>query len=57
MNVMKTPQSDTCSVTSLGRPQDVDLNIFHEIGFREMFVYFLMPSAYQTLQSQNTLKT
>ena len=57
MNVMKTSQSDTWSVISLGRPQDVDLNIFHEIGFREMFVYFLMPSAYKTLQSQKKLKT
>ena len=57
MNVLKTSQSDTCSVTLLGRPQDVNLNIFHEIGFTEIFIYFLMPSAYRTLQSENKLKT
>ena len=32
-NVLKTSQSDTRSVTSLGRPQDVDLIIIHKIGF------------------------
>ena len=26
-------QSDTCSVTSLGRPQDVNLTICHKIGY------------------------
>ena len=57
MNVLKISQSDTCSVTSLGRPQDVNLNILHEIGFTEIFIYFLMPSVYQTLQSENKLKT
>ena len=56
MNVLKTSQSDTCSVMSLGR-QDVNLNIFHEIGFTEIFIYFLMPSVYRTLHSENKLKT
>ena len=31
--VLKTFQSDTSSVTSLERPQDVNLIIIHEIGF------------------------
>ena len=30
---LKTPQSDTRSVMSLGRPQDVNLIIIHKIGF------------------------
>ena len=34
INVLKTSQSDTCSVLSLGRPQDVvNLNTFHKIAF------------------------
>ena len=33
MNVLKTSQSDTCSVTSLGCAEDVNLNIFHKTGF------------------------
>ena len=40
MNVLKTSQSDTCSVTSLGRPQEVNLNIFHKIGFERSFSIF-----------------
>ena len=32
MNVLKTFQSDTYSKTSLGRPQEINLNIFHKIG-------------------------
>ena len=27
------PKCDVCSVKSMGRPQDVNLNIFHEIAF------------------------
>ena len=37
MNALKTSQSDTSSVTSLGRSQDVNLNVFHKIGFYEKF--------------------
>ena len=40
MNVLKTSQSDICSVTSLGHPQDVNLNIFHKIGFQGIFSIF-----------------
>ena len=40
MNDLKTSQSDTCSVTSLGRPQEVNLNIFHQIGFERSFSMF-----------------
>ena len=32
-NVLKTSQSNTRSLTSLGRHQDVSLNIFRKIGF------------------------
>ena len=38
--VQQTSQSDTCSVTSMGRPQDVNLNIFHKIGFQGNFSKF-----------------
>ena len=37
MNALKTSQSDTSSMTSLGRSQDVNLNVFHKIGFYEKF--------------------
>ena len=40
MNVLKTFQNDNCSMTSLGRPQDVNLNIFHKIGFEGKFSIF-----------------
>ena len=40
MNVLKTSQSDTCCKTSLGRLQDINLNIFHEIGFQGNFSIF-----------------
>ena len=41
MNVLKTFQSDTYSKTSLGRPQEINLNIFHKIGFYGNFLVFL----------------
>ena len=53
----KTPKGNTPCVTSLGRPQDVNLIIIHKIFFRKIFLYFLMPSLYQTLRSLNKLKT
>ena len=34
-------EGPVCSVTSLGRPQDVNLNIFHKIGFYGKFSIFL----------------
>ena len=40
MNVLKTCQRDTFSVASLGRPQDVDLNIFNKRGFQGDFSIF-----------------
>ena len=40
MSVLKTFQSDTCSVTSVGRPQNIRLNIFHKIGFEGNFSVF-----------------
>ena len=40
MSVLKTSQSDTCSITSSGRPRDVNLNIFHKIGFSGNFSIF-----------------
>ena len=43
----KMSQSETCSVTSLGRPQNVNLNIFHKMVFMEIFLSSLMPCAYQ----------
>ena len=33
MNVLKTSQGDICRVTSLGRPQLVNLNIFNKVAF------------------------
>ena len=33
-------QTDTCTVTSLGRPQGTNLNIFHKIGFYANFSIF-----------------
>ena len=32
MNFLKTSKSDTCSMTSLGRPLDVNSDDFHKIG-------------------------
>ena len=40
MSVLKTSQNDTCSITSSGRPPDVNLNIFHKIGFSGNFSIF-----------------
>ena len=40
INVLKISKRNTCSVTSLGRPQDVNFNIFHEIGFKGHFSIF-----------------
>ena len=40
MNVLKTLQNDNYSMTSLGRPQDINLNIFHKIGFEGKFSIF-----------------
>ena len=56
-NVLKTSQSDSRSMTSLGRPQGVNLIIIHEIGFQGNFLYFLMPIVDQTLRNQIKLKT
>ena len=33
MNVIKTSKSNICSVTSVRRPQDLNLDNFHKIGF------------------------
>ena len=56
-NVLKMSQSDICSVTSVGRPQDVNLIIIHKVGFEEnISLYFLVASVYQTLNSQNKFK-
>ena len=33
MNVLKMSQSDICRVTSLGRPQHFNLNIFNKTAF------------------------
>ena len=57
MNVLKMSKSDTCSMTYLGRPQDVNLIVFRKKRFlRKFFLYLRMPRAYQTLQNQNKLK-
>ena len=40
MNILKTSQSDICRVTSLGRPQHVNLNIFNKIAFYGNFSIF-----------------
>ena len=40
MNVLKKSKSKTGSVTSLRRSQNVNLNIFHEIGFYGNFSIF-----------------
>ena len=40
MNVLKTSQGDICRVTSLGRPQLVNLNIFNKIAFYGNFFIF-----------------
>ena len=40
-NVLKTSQSDSRSMTSLGRPQGVNLIIIHKIGFQGNFSVFL----------------
>ena len=40
-NVIKTSQSDTHRVTSLGRPEDNKLIIIHKIGFWANFSIFL----------------
>ena len=40
MNVLKTSQGDICRVTSLGRPQRVNLNIFNKIAFYGNFFIF-----------------
>ena len=39
-NVLKTSQSDIRCVTSLKRPQDVNLIIIHQIGFQGIFSIF-----------------
>ena len=39
-NVLKTSQSDTRSMTYLGRPQDVNLIIIHKRDFKETFSIF-----------------
>ena len=39
-NVLNTSQSDTHSVTSLGRPQDISLIITDKIGFQDNFSIF-----------------
>ena len=40
MNVLKMSQSDICRVTSLRRPQHVNLNIFSKIPFYGNFSIF-----------------
>ena len=40
MNVLKTPESDICRVTSLGHPQQVNLNIFNKMAFYGSFSIF-----------------
>ena len=40
----------------IGRPQDVNLIIIHKMVFREIFLYSVVQSIYQTLKSQNNLK-
>ena len=40
MNVLKTSQSNTCIVTSSGRPQDVNLETFHKKAFQGKFSIF-----------------
>ena len=37
MSILKSSQSDVRSVTSLGRPQDINLIKIHKIGFQENF--------------------
>ena len=41
MNVLKTLEKDTCSVTSLGRSQHVNINIFHKVGLLGIFSILL----------------
>ena len=43
-NILKTTAIDICSVTSLGRPQGVNLIIIQRICVREFFLYFLISS-------------
>ena len=57
MNVLKTSQSDICRVTSLGRPQQVNLNIFNKMAFYGNFSVFSDAKCIPDIAEPNKLKT
>ena len=56
MNVLKMSQSDTCNVTLMGRPRDVNLNIFHKIDFYGIFSIFPDAECIPYIAERNKLK-
>ena len=57
MNVLTTSQSDIFRVTSLGRPQQVNLNIFNKMAFYGNFSVFSDAKCIPDIAEPNKLKT